>query len=55
MLTEQERRYRVSQSHSVGVKLPGYADWSRDITVESGSEVHLISNLEKQAALAVPV
>lgn len=34
--------------HSVGVKLPGYADWSRDITVESGSEVHLISNLEKR-------
>ena len=33
--------------HTVTVKMPGYKDWSREITVESGSEVQLTANLEK--------
>src|SRR5437773_4488999 len=33
--------------HSVTVKLSGYKDWSREITVQSGSEVQLTANLEK--------
>ena len=33
--------------HTVTVKLPGYKDWSREITVQSGSEVQLTANLEK--------
>jgi hypothetical protein len=33
--------------HSVTVKLSGYKDWSREITVQSGSEVQLSANLEK--------
>ena len=33
--------------HTVGLKLSGYKDWSREITVESGSEVQLTANLEK--------
>jgi hypothetical protein len=28
--------------------MPGYKDWSREITVQSGSEVQLTANLEKQ-------
>src|SRR6266849_7620652 len=31
--------------HTVTVKLSGYKDWSREITVESGSEVQLTANL----------
>lgn len=34
--------------HTVNVKMPGYKDWSREITVQSGSEVQLTANLEKQ-------
>lgn len=34
--------------HTVGVKMAGYKDWSREITVHSGSEVQLTANLEKQ-------
>ncbi len=33
--------------HSVTVKLSGYKDWSREISVQSGSEVQLTANLEK--------
>lgn len=36
--------------HTVTVKMSGYADWSKDITVQSGSEVQLTANLEKQPA-----
>lgn len=34
--------------HTVAVKMSGYADWSKQITVQSGSEVQLTANLEKQ-------
>jgi hypothetical protein len=33
--------------HSVTVKLVGYADWTRDITVQAASEVQLTANLVK--------
>jgi hypothetical protein len=33
--------------HTVSVKLSGYRDWSRDISVESGSEVRLTATLEQ--------
>jgi hypothetical protein len=33
--------------HTVMVKASGYKDWSRDVTVESGSEVHLTAALDK--------
>ncbi len=33
--------------HTVTVKLSGYKDWSREITVQPGSEVQLTANLEK--------
>ena len=34
--------------HTLSVKMAGYKDWSREITVYSGSEVQLTANLEKQ-------
>ena len=34
--------------HTVRVSMNGYKDWSRDLTVEDGSEVKLTANLEKQ-------
>ncbi|MBZ5702829.1 MAG: PEGA domain-containing protein [Acidobacteriia bacterium] len=34
--------------HTVTVKMSGYKDWSREITMQSGSEVQLTANLEKQ-------
>lgn len=33
--------------HTITVKMSGYKDWSRDMSVEAGSEVHLTANLEK--------
>ncbi len=33
--------------HTITVKLSGYKDWSREITVQAGSEVQLTANLEK--------
>ncbi len=33
--------------HTITVKMSGYADWSKDITVQSGSEVQLTANLGK--------
>lgn len=33
--------------HTVTVKMSGYKDWSREITVQSASEVQLTANLEK--------
>jgi len=33
--------------HTVTVKLSGHPDWSREITVESGSEVRLAATLEQ--------
>ena len=33
--------------HTITVKMPGYKDWSREITVQAGSEVQLTANLEK--------
>jgi len=39
----------TSGKHTVTVKMSGYADWSKDITVQSGSEVQLTANLEKQS------
>jgi len=35
--------------HTVTVKISGYADWSKEITVQSGSEVQLTANLEKSS------
>jgi hypothetical protein len=34
--------------HSVRVSVPGYKDWSKDMTVQAGSEVRLSAILEKQ-------
>jgi hypothetical protein len=34
--------------HTVIVKMSGYADWSKEITVQSGSDVQLTANLGKQ-------
>ncbi len=33
--------------HTIRVSLTGYKVWSRDITVQSGSEAHLVATLEK--------
>jgi len=33
--------------HTVTVKMSGYKDWSRDLTVEPGSDAHLTATLEK--------
>ena len=33
--------------HTIAVKLAGYAEWSREMTVESGSDVQLTATLEK--------
>jgi hypothetical protein len=35
--------------HTVAVKTSGYTDWSKEITVQSGSEVQLTANLEKHS------
>jgi hypothetical protein len=34
--------------HTLSVRMSGYKDWSREITVYSGSAVQLTANLEKQ-------
>ncbi len=34
--------------HTVTVRMSGHKDWSREITVQSGSEVQLTATLEKQ-------
>jgi len=34
--------------HSIRVTLAGHKDWTREITVQAGSEVQLVANLEKQ-------
>jgi PEGA domain-containing protein len=33
--------------HTISVKMTGYAEWTREISVQSGSEVQLTANLEK--------
>lgn len=33
--------------HTITVKMAGYKDWSREITVQAGSDVQLTANLEK--------
>ncbi len=33
--------------HTITLKMSGYRDWSRDITVQAGSEVQLTAKLEK--------
>lgn len=33
--------------HTITVKMSGYKDWSREITVQAGSDVQLTANLEK--------
>jgi hypothetical protein len=35
------------RKHTVSVKLSGHRDWSREISVESGSEVRLTATLEQ--------
>ena len=37
----------ASGKHTIAVKMSGYKDWSREITVQAGSEVQLTANLEK--------
>jgi len=37
----------ASGKHMIVVKMAGYTDWTREITVQSGSEVQLTANLEK--------
>jgi len=39
----------VPGKHSVAIKLSGYEDWSKEITVQSGSELQLNANLEKHS------
>lgn len=34
--------------HTITVRMTGYKDWSRDVTVQSGSQVQLNASLEKQ-------
>ncbi len=34
--------------HTITARLSGHKDWSREITVQAGSEVQLTANLEKQ-------
>ena len=38
----------VPGKHTVAVRSSGYTDWSKEITVQSGPEVQLTANLEKQ-------
>jgi hypothetical protein len=33
--------------HAIRVTLVGYKEWTRDLTVQAGSEAHLTANLEK--------
>jgi len=33
--------------HTITLKMTGYKDWSREITVQAGSQVQLTANLEK--------
>lgn len=33
--------------HKLRVSLPGYKDWSRDVTAQPGSEAHMVATLEK--------
>jgi hypothetical protein len=33
--------------HTIRVSLAGYRDWSRDITVQGGSDAHLTATMEK--------
>jgi hypothetical protein len=33
--------------HTIGVKMAGYKDWSRDVSTDAGSEAHLTAALEK--------
>ena len=33
--------------HTIRVKMSGYKDWSRELSVDTGSEAHLTANLEK--------
>ena len=35
--------------HTVAVKSSGYVDWSKEITVQSGSELQLNASLEKHS------
>jgi PEGA domain-containing protein len=35
-------------NHNVTVKMSGYKDWSKKISIQSGSEVQLTANLEKE-------
>ncbi len=34
--------------HTIRVTLSGYKEWSRELTIQAGSEAHLTANLEKQ-------
>jgi hypothetical protein len=36
--------------HTIAVKMSGYADWAKEITVQSGSEVQLNASLERRSS-----
>jgi PEGA domain-containing protein len=36
-----------SGKHTVGVKMTGYKDWSREVSTDAGSDAHLTATLEK--------
>lgn len=40
----------VSGKHSIRVSMSGYKDWSREMTVMSGSSVNLAAGLEKDGS-----
>ena len=33
--------------HTIGVKMSGYKDWSREVSTDSGGQSHLTAALEK--------
>jgi heme-binding NEAT domain protein len=36
-----------SGKHTIGVKMSGYKDWSRELATDVGSDAHLTATLEK--------
>jgi hypothetical protein len=39
----------IAGKHTIAVKMSGFKDWTRDLSVQAGSDVQLTGNLEKQA------
>jgi hypothetical protein len=38
----------VAGKHTIKLTLAGYEDWSRELTALTGSEAHLVANLQKR-------